>query len=248
MGYVSTRMKKEINIESIVTIHYFEYMKNFVFQGESHDFWELLYVDKGEVSVRAENEWLTLHAGDIIFHRPNEFHAFESIGEKAPNLVAISFYCFSPAMHLFQKLHTTLTLEERTIISQIIAEARLAFSTPLHEPRIEQVHISEEAPFGAQQLITLYLELFLITIQRNRSSSGQLEHSPEPPLMESPANITAKQNQFQQISTYMEEQYLRPPDSSTDLLPILDQPFCLTGTVPQRKKLRCDRIFQSDED
>ncbi len=96
MGYVSTRMKKEINIESIVTIHYFEYMKNFVFQGESHDFWELLYVDKGEVSVRAENEWLTLHAGDIIFHRPNEFHAFESIGEKAPNLVAISFYCFSP--------------------------------------------------------------------------------------------------------------------------------------------------------
>lgn len=27
MGYVSTRMKKEINIESIVTIHYFEYMK-----------------------------------------------------------------------------------------------------------------------------------------------------------------------------------------------------------------------------
>lgn len=168
MGYVSTRMKKEINIESIVTIHYFEYMKNFVFQGESHDFWELLYVDKGEVSVRAENEWLTLHAGDIIFHRPNEFHAFESIGEKAPNLVAISFYCFSPAMHLFQKLHTTLTLEERTIISQIIAEARLAFSTPLHEPRIEQVHISEEAPFGAQQLITLYLELFLITIQRNR--------------------------------------------------------------------------------
>ena len=39
MGYVSTRMKKEINIESIVTIHYFEYMKNFVFQGESHDFW-----------------------------------------------------------------------------------------------------------------------------------------------------------------------------------------------------------------
>lgn len=83
MGYVSTRMKKEINIESIVTIHYFEYMKNFVFQGESHDFWELLYVDKGEVSVRAENEWLTLHAGDIIFHRPNEFHAFESIGKSS---------------------------------------------------------------------------------------------------------------------------------------------------------------------
>lgn len=88
--------EKEINIESIVTIHYFEYMKNFVFQGESHDFWELLYVDKGEVSVRAENEWLTLHAGDIIFHRPNEFHAFESIGEKLQTLSRSPSTAFHP--------------------------------------------------------------------------------------------------------------------------------------------------------
>ena len=55
MGYVSTRMKKEINIESIVTIHYFEYMKNFVFQGESHDFWELLYVDKKYLFAQKTN-------------------------------------------------------------------------------------------------------------------------------------------------------------------------------------------------
>ena len=47
MTYVKTQLKREITIPAIVTIHYFEYMKDFAFKGESHDFWEFLYVDKG---------------------------------------------------------------------------------------------------------------------------------------------------------------------------------------------------------
>lgn len=38
MAYVSTKLKREFQIESIVTIHYFEYMNDFVFTGETHDF------------------------------------------------------------------------------------------------------------------------------------------------------------------------------------------------------------------
>lgn len=175
MTYISTRLKKDIHIDSIITIHYFEYMKDFIFEGESHDFWEILYVDKGDVSVCADNEWHTMTAGDIIFHRPNEFHAFESIGRKAPNLVAISFYCFSPVMHEFHKLRSPLTQEERTLISQIIAEARTTFSTSLSDPGVEQIGISEHAPFGAQQLILLHLEEFLILMKRNHIDNMQTE-------------------------------------------------------------------------
>ena len=53
MTYIRTHLKREIVIDSIITIHYFEYMKDFVFHGESHDFWEMLYVDKGSVQVRS---------------------------------------------------------------------------------------------------------------------------------------------------------------------------------------------------
>ena len=49
MTYIKTTLKREIAIDSIITIHYFEYMKDFVFHGESHDFWEFLYVDQGSV-------------------------------------------------------------------------------------------------------------------------------------------------------------------------------------------------------
>ena len=35
MTYVKTHLKKDITIDSIITIHYFEYMKDFFFSGES---------------------------------------------------------------------------------------------------------------------------------------------------------------------------------------------------------------------
>ena len=77
MTYIKTTLKREIAIDSIITIHYFEYMKDFVFHGESHDFWEFLYVDQGSVIVQAGENHFRMEAGDIIFHEPNEFHAIQ---------------------------------------------------------------------------------------------------------------------------------------------------------------------------
>mgnify|MGYP003413127685 CR=1 FL=1 len=41
--------RKDITIEKIFSVHYFEYASNFSFEGESHDFWEFICVDKGIV-------------------------------------------------------------------------------------------------------------------------------------------------------------------------------------------------------
>ena len=68
MTYVKTTLQHSIDIDAIITLHYSEYMKNFEFKGESHNFWEFLYVDKGTVAVRADDTWTTLYTGDIIFH------------------------------------------------------------------------------------------------------------------------------------------------------------------------------------
>ena len=172
MTYVKTHLKKDITIDSIITIHYFEYMKDFVFNGEAHDFWEFMYVDKGSVLIRSEDDHLHLNTGDIIFHQPNEFHAIQAIGDKSPNLVAVSFLSHSSAMDLFRKKNCTLTMEERTMISHLIHTARETFSTPLNLPSVEQVKLRPDLPFGSQQLILLYLELFLITVIRNHNGEN----------------------------------------------------------------------------
>ena len=167
MTYIKATLKREIAIDSIITIHYFEYMKDFVFHGESHDFWEFLYVDQGSVIVQAGENHFRMEAGDIIFHEPNEFHAIRSVGNSSPNLVVMSFITNSPAMNFFRKKNFTLNKSERTLVSCILNAAREALATPLHLPSIEQVKLKPNAPFGSQQMILLYLELFLITLEQN---------------------------------------------------------------------------------
>ena len=74
MSYNGIILRKSISISKIYSIHYFEYMSDFSFEGESHDFWEFLCVDKGEVIVTADTERSVLRHGEITFHQPNEFH------------------------------------------------------------------------------------------------------------------------------------------------------------------------------
>ena len=101
MGYNGVVLRKSISINKIYSIHYFEYMSDFSFEGETHDFWEFLCVDKGEVNVTAGSETTTLKRGDIAFHQPNEFHSVQATGKIAPNLVVISFHCEDEAMAFF---------------------------------------------------------------------------------------------------------------------------------------------------
>lgn len=166
MSYISTVLKEELKIDRIITIHYFEYMKNFSFQGESHNFWEIACVDKGEVQFRADERIYSLKRGDCIFHKPMEFHAIQSIGNSALNLVVLSFESSSEAMHYFEEKTFHLTEENKTLLSKVIQEARLAFSNPIHIPTVEQVNRAENAPFGSEQLIKIYLEQFLINLVR----------------------------------------------------------------------------------
>lgn len=204
MTYIKTKLKKDIVVDSIITIHYFEYMKDFVFHGESHDFWEFLYVDKGSVLVRAGDDQFRLDTGDIIFHEPNEFYAIRSVGNVSPNLVVMSFTSASPAMDLFRRKSFALTMEERTLISAILNAAREAFSTPLHIPSIEQVKLNEQAPFGAQQFVQLCLELFLLTVARQISfrSSRSADTGQRQVL---PAGRQDHKNQYvQEIISYMQ--------------------------------------------
>ena len=98
--YVKTELQSILNISKIVTIHYYEFDKNFIFEGESHDFWEMVYVDRGQVKIRRDNEEQILSQGEIIFHKPDEFHSIRAYNS-APNFFVVSFVCNSPAMRYF---------------------------------------------------------------------------------------------------------------------------------------------------
>ena len=101
--YTSTKIKNVITVNEIVTIHYFEYMPDFYFKGERHDFWELVYLDSGSVEIQADSEKKILKPGDIVFHKPNEFHNIKSLNVPS-NVFIITFGCNSKSEKALENL------------------------------------------------------------------------------------------------------------------------------------------------
>ncbi len=203
MAYIYTKIKKEIEVSELITIHYFEYMNNFIFHGESHDFWEFLYVDKGHVLVKADDTSYYLHAGDIVFHKPNEFHAIRALDGLSPNLVVVSFKSPSPAISFFDNKTFTLNTAEKKYISKIIAEASSSLSIPLNIPSVEQLQLSDDADFAGLQLIGTYLELLLITITRNHREDNYVKTLGE--FTQPMIDLPPKSELLHNIQNYMVE-------------------------------------------
>lgn len=202
MNYVRTALTEEITINDIVTIHYFEFAKDYIYEGESHNFWEFVYVDKGEVEIMADTEGYKLRQGEVIFHKPNEFHNLWANGKTAPNLIVISFYCTSAAMSFFENKILSIGDSERQLLAKINKEAEGAFSSALNISTLEKLERRNMTPFGGEQLIKLYLEMFLIYLIRKdaritneiRLSSAVKERSEE--------NIVNKVKTFLQNKLY----------------------------------------------
>lgn len=197
--YESVHLKEEIVVNDIISIHYFEYMSDFTFEGESHNFWELLCVDKGTVNVVAGSITYTLNKGDIIFHQPNEFHNVEANGIVAPNLVVIGFDCNSPGMDFFQNKILQIGENERALLGSIIKEARSSFSSRLDDPYLQKLERSQNQPYGSEQLIKMYLQQVLIQIVRTYSSARIKVVLPKSTKQKSEDEL------FHKIIFYMEE-------------------------------------------
>lgn len=175
--YTLIPLKKEFHIRKIATIHYFEYEKDYSFIGEKHDFWELVYVDKGEIEVNMAGTWSPLKQGEIVFHQPNEYHNLRTNGIVAPNIIIISFECKSYAMRFFREKFFTLSDIEKHLLAVIIKEAREAFSSSLDDTFLKKLERSADKKFGAEQIILLSLEHLLLLLRRNNTEQSQTNSS-----------------------------------------------------------------------
>ncbi|MBR2343692.1 MAG: helix-turn-helix transcriptional regulator [Clostridia bacterium] len=171
--YFKHKLENLIVINKIVTIHYFEFEKNFSFSGEVHDFWELVYADKESILCTAGDEEYTLEEGTVAFHKPGEFHAHSANGRRAPNVFVISFECKSEAMRFFEGCRVRPDKSLVRFIYSIVEEAKRTFDIPFSTPEDTGLHLLEHPTLGGQQLIKNYLELFLISLMRQMTENGR---------------------------------------------------------------------------
>ena len=200
-AYKSVVLEDSVTINRIISVHYFQYMSDFSFPGESHDFWELVCVDRGEIDALAGDRRLTLKKGNILFHKPNEFHNVLTNGKVSPSLVVIGFECHSPAIKSFEDQLMSVQDTEKELMAQIIVEARNTFSGRLDDPYQEElIFNSEPLAFGSAQLISHYLEQLMIHLYRRYFSYSLPVRSSRFLAEASSGNDT-----YNRIVRYMEE-------------------------------------------
>lgn len=201
MAYKSVVLEDSVTINRIISVHYFQYMSDFSFPGESHDFWELVCVDRVEIDALAGDRRLTLKKGNILFHKPNEFHNVLTNGKVSPSLVVIGFECHSPAIKSFEDQLMSVQDTEKELMAQIIVEARNTFSGRLDDPYQEElIFNSEPLAFGSAQLISHYLEQLMIHLYRRYFSYSLPVRSSRFLAEASSGNDT-----YNRIVRYMEE-------------------------------------------
>lgn len=199
-GYTPLVPGIEFGIEAIFSVHYFEYASDYVYPGETHDFWEFCYVDKGEIEITAGQRSFTLEKGQVVFHKPGEFHSLKANGTVAPNLVVASFSVQGSRMGWFA--HKTLPVGNavREVMARMIDEAGAALLSPLDDPELKQLERNMAAPAGAEQMVKLCLEQLLIELYRSGQQPGGQPRRPS-----SLVKATGQQQLVERVLQYMEE-------------------------------------------
>lgn len=166
IGYEIT---KSIEINSLYSIHYFEFDDSFVDSPETHDAWEMVYVDRGECNCIGDGVTYHLKQGEMYFHKPGESHMLQTIKGVAPNIFIISFCSDSPDMKYFENKKIVASLSAKQNIAAIIHEVQNTFDLPFNNPKIRRLTLKNDHTLWAgEQSIVLRLELMLIeTVREN---------------------------------------------------------------------------------
>ena len=169
--YFEHKLKNLINVSKIVTIHYFEFGKNFRTVGEEHNFWEIVYAEKESLLCTADEKDITLMQGEVLFHKPGEFHKLSANGQKAPNVFIFCFVCNSEAMRFFENKKITLDKSQAKFLYSILEEGKKTFDIPYSDPALKKMKLLGNPSLGGEQLIKNYLEIFLINLLRSQTET-----------------------------------------------------------------------------
>ena len=147
---------RPVMLTGIYTAFSQEIAADYVFRGETHDFYELVLVYEGQVGVTADADSFVLKTGCAILHPPMQFHSLRGIGSPA-KIIIFSFAAEKmPAFDQFR-----FTIDEETMRRAKRALALFRANTPAQNEEIGDVPPGKER---AVQRALCELEILLLAL------------------------------------------------------------------------------------
>ena len=161
-SYLKHKISNLVEVRSLMAVEYLDFdgkYKNYI---EKHDFWELCFVEKGEIKLTVEGNCQILEADSIVLIPLGKNHSYCTTNYGENKVFVICFQSFSQALNLLSEIKMNLTFENAMYMKRIISEGFATFRSNNEE----YLEIVQNPVIGGQQMIVLHLESILIIFLR----------------------------------------------------------------------------------
>lgn len=177
LNWVKKNIKNTFIVKKIISVYQKALANTYAYEGDMHDFWELVFLEKGEMTITADQSVFQLYPGQIVFHKPNQFHNISGNKRVENKVIIIGFECNSPKMSFFENRVCQSTHQVRKLFYDFIELAKETY-----ECRINLGYVfspSEPIPSakeGNLQLLRIYLEELLILLYQENINEQPIKN------------------------------------------------------------------------
>lgn len=150
---------------------------DYSFPGETHDFWEMVYVIDGNAIISADDRIINLTKNQIIFHKPMEFHTLRPSNGNSSEFFIMSFSAKGVFMNKFNNKILFLQPDQTNELMNILEYLKASSTTPLKNASpVAYLYKTKTDKIYAQKLKNL-TENFLISISDSEFNPKYIENN-----------------------------------------------------------------------
>jgi AraC-like DNA-binding protein/mannose-6-phosphate isomerase-like protein (cupin superfamily) len=191
LSYTPVKVYSLLSVRNLYTIYHLTFKSDYIFPGESHNFWELDYFIDGEAGITSGDKIYECRKGDMVVHRPNVFHTAWSYSPYPYEVFTISFDG-SGFENIMSGGKIKLNTNEIYNINCIIEEIPAMFEG-YDVNEYAQLNSTSAPDDIGYQIIKSHLELLCLSIgRRGTEAVGE-------------ASQTNKSMRYSEIVSYMKE-------------------------------------------
>ena len=172
MIWKSYGINELVKIDSMYSLSTPIYEHGYNFAGETHNFWECVYVKRGSIEVSADDRILHLEAGQIVFHKPLELHKFYVDSPDGTELLIFSYDLVGDIQQSLADRAFTLD-EKQSVFIKGIEECIDAQTDPNALYTRRYIELFEKVPNLSQKIVS-YLKLLFLSLAENGCQSEQI--------------------------------------------------------------------------
>ncbi len=174
---MATKYQKscDFSIDSLYTIYLRKPKQDFLFTGEVHNFWEMMYCSCGSAVVCAGERILELKCNQVIFFKPMEFHSFR-IEENTESEFFICSFDLSGAFadKLADKVFNTST-EHSRVIGELINHIKMNVDDFEKNIDDNMLKYLSEIPLSVNTVSNLLENFIILLLKQGNTPSALLK-------------------------------------------------------------------------